>query len=162
MSALKIVEVDAQCPDALALLDEAAIEARVLYPESFTAGRPWPVNPPTPARGVYLVAYADGQPVACGALRPIDARLAEVRRMFVTADLRRRGLARAMLRELETRAATLGYTHMRLETGMRQLSAIAMYEKLGFARIEPFGVYADDPFSVCFEKRVEQTSASGA
>lgn len=152
---VRIIEVDPQGSDALALLDEAAYEARLLYPELFVPGRPWPVNPPTPERGVYLVAYADGKPVACGALRPIDETVAEVRRMFVTTDLRRRGLAHAMLRELETRAAALGYTFMRLETGNRQLSAIALYEKLGFKRIEPFGQYVNDPLSVCFEKAVK-------
>jgi len=95
-------------------------------------------------------------------LRPIDETVAEVRRMFVTTDLRRRGLARAMLRELEARAATLGYTLLRLETGTRQLSAIALYEKLGFTRIPPFGEYVDDPLSVCFEKQVEPIPADDA
>jgi GNAT superfamily N-acetyltransferase len=154
MSSLKIVDVDPQCSDALALLNEAASEARVLYPEFFKPGTPWPTNPPTPARGVYLVAYSNGKPVACGALRPIDKTIAEVRRMFVTSASRRQGLARAIVKELETRAAALGYTIMRLETGIRQLSAIALYEKLGFKRIEPFGQYVNDPLSVCFEKAV--------
>lgn len=45
---------------------------------------------------------------------------------------------------------------MRLETGKRQLSAIALYETLGFKRIEPFGEYANDPLSVCFEKMVRR------
>lgn len=150
----KIVEVDPQGADALALLREAAIEARALYPELFAHGAPWPGNPPTAGRGVYLVAYTDGKPSACGALRSIDAETVEVRRLFVTAAARRRGLARAMLLDLERRAAALGYAVMRLETGNRQLAAIALYESLGFKRIPPFGQYADDPMSVCFEKTI--------
>lgn len=149
---IKIVEVDPQCADALALLREAAIEARELYPELFAADAPWPGNPPTPDRGVYLLAYLDGRPVACGALRPIDQATVEIRRMFVTADARRKGLARAMLLELECRAAGFAYSSMRLETGNRQLSAMALYETLGFWRIARFGEYANDPLSVCFEK----------
>lgn len=149
---LHIVEVDPQDEDAMRLLREAAREARKLYPELFAADAPWPTNPPTPERGVYLVAYLDTNPVACGALRPIDEVTVEVRRMFVSAKARRKGLARTILRELEIRAARLGYTLMRLETGDRQLSAMALYEALGFRRIAPFGEYVDDPVSVCFEK----------
>lgn len=74
--------------------------------------------------------------------------------MFVTANARRRGLARAILRELEVRAVGFGYTIMRLETGNRQLSAMALYEVFGFKRIAPFGAYVNDPLSICFEKSV--------
>ena len=136
---LKIVEADPRGADALALLREAAIEARELYPELFAADTPWPGNPPTPDRGVYLLAYLDGKPVASGALRPIDQATVEIRRMFVTENARRKGLARAMLGELEARAAGFGYSSMRLETGNRQLSAMALYETLGLRRIAAFG-----------------------
>ena len=74
--------------------------------------------------------------------------------MFVTADSRRKGLARAMLQELEYRAADFGYSVMRLETGNRQFSAITLYQSLGFKPIAPFGEYENDPLSVCFEKAV--------
>jgi len=151
---LNIIEVDPQGADAMKLLHEAAIEARQLYPEEFAPDVPWPGNPPSPDRGVYLLAYLEGKPVACGALRPIDEATVEVRRMFVTAHARRKGLARAMLAELEIRAADFGYSSMRLETGNRQLSAMALYEALGFRRIAAFGDYVNDPLSVCFEQTI--------
>ena len=156
---LEIVEVDPQGDDALLLLREAAIEVRGLYPELFTSDTPWPTNPPTPQRGVYLVGYLDGAPVACGALRPIDAETVEVRRMFVTDKVRRMGYAGAILKELEDRAARFGYKVMRLETGKRQLSAMILYEKHGFTRIPPFGEYVADRVSVCFEKTVGPEAA---
>lgn len=161
-ASIKFAEADPQGADAMGLLREAAIEARQLYPELFAPGAPWPVNPPTPHRGVYLVAYVDDQPVACGALRPLDAHAVEVRRMFVTHGARRRGMAQAMLAELEKRAVAFGYRVMRLETGKRQASAMALYEKLGFRRIPPFGAYANDPVSVCFEKRIVPAPAEDA
>jgi hypothetical protein len=70
----------------MALLREAIIETRTLYPVA--EGTPWPGNPSTPAGGIYLLAYAGAQPVACGALRPLDANTAEVRRMYVLKRLR--------------------------------------------------------------------------
>ncbi len=154
ISPFQIIEVDPRGGDALSLLREAASEARKLYPEHFAVGAPWPVNQPSPERGVYLIGYQDGDPVACGALRPIDDDCVEVRRMFVTTAGRRKGLARAILCELEDRAAGFAYTIMRLETGNRQLSAMALYETLGFKRIRPFGAYVNDPLSICFEKTV--------
>jgi GNAT superfamily N-acetyltransferase len=150
-----IKEVDPQGEDALALLREAAIEARELYPEFHQPGDPWPTNPATPARGIYLVAYVDNDPVACGALRPLEECVTEVRRMFVVKVARRKGLGRAILRALEVTAARFGYEFMRLETGNRQLAAMALYTSYGFKRIEPFGAYVNDPTSVCFEKAVQ-------
>lgn len=125
---LIIREVDPQGADALMLLREAAVEARALYPELHPPGAPWPTNPPTPARGIYLVAYRNGEPLGCGALRPLEESIAEVRRMYVARQARGRGIARAILQELEVAAARFGYRTLRLETGCRQLPAMALYE----------------------------------
>lgn len=166
MSTAKVIikEVDPQGEDALALLREAAIEAREFYPALHRPGAPWPTNSATPASGtylVYLVAYLDGEPLGCGALRPLEEAVVEVRRMFVAKHARRRGLGRAILRALEVAAGRFGYTYMRLETGNRQLPARALYASYGFARIEPFGEYVDDLTSICYEKAV-QAFARGA
>jgi putative acetyltransferase len=146
--------VDPQGADALALLHDAALDACALYPELHDPAAPGPTNAPTSPRGVYLVAYLNGDPVACGALRPLDAHTAEVRRMFVRCSHRRRGLASAVLQALEQAARDFNYSTLRLETGYRQQPAMALYEARGFERIAPFGPYVDDPTSVCFEKRI--------
>jgi GNAT superfamily N-acetyltransferase len=161
-SDVKVVEVDPQGPDAMSLLREAAIEARDLYPDPNQPDAPWPTNPPTPVGGVYLVAYVDGMPVACGALRPLERRAVEVRRMFVTKSARRNGLAKTILAALEAEASRMGYGIMRLETGCRQIPAAALYTAYGFRRIEPFGEYVNDPTSVCFEKTVNTLGERGA
>ena len=74
--------------------------------------------------------------------------------MFVVKHARRGGLGRAILRALEEAANGFGYKFMRLETGNRQLPAMALYASYGFERIEPFGEYLNDPTSVCYEKVV--------
>jgi GNAT superfamily N-acetyltransferase len=159
---VEIVVSDPQGADALALLREAAIEARALYPELHAPGAAWPTNERTQARGVYLVAYQDGRPVGCGALRPLSASAVEIRRMFVTASARRQGVGLAILEKLESSAVEFGYAFMRLETGFRQLPAMKLYQSFGFERIPPFGEYANDSTSVCFEKAVRAGQASGA
>ena len=166
---VRLIDVDPQGPLAMALLHQAAAEALALYPELFGANPPPPSNAPLALRGVYLCAVADGpdgddchdthdgQPLACGALRPLDDTTAEVRRMFVTAAARRRGLASLILRALEARAQALGYARLLLETGHRQGPAIALYQARGFTPIAPFGEHVGDPTSVCFTKLLPVT-----
>lgn len=147
-----IKEVDPQGIDALALLRLAAIEARTLYPGLHAPDDPWPVNEPTPPRGVYLVAFINGKPIGMGAHRPLDAATSEVRRLYVCPEVRGKGVAERLLGHLEAHAKCQGFTHFRLETGPRQLAAMRLYEKCGFVRIPAFGPYLNDPVSICFEK----------
>ena len=55
---------------------------------------------------------------------------------------------------LESAAREHGYSTLRLETGTRQPEAIGLYRSAGYGEIPCFGAYADDQFSVCFEKRL--------
>lgn len=147
---LEIRDVDPQGAEALALLHEASLDARALYPELFTASSPSPTNTPLGERGAYVIAYVGGRPLACGALRRFDELTAEIRRMYVHRENRRQGLARAILAHLIQQAARLNYTRLVLETGYKQTPAIQLYESFGFQRVAPFGEYAQDPTSVCF------------
>jgi len=105
-----------------------------------------------PPDGVFLVGWVDGRPVACGALRRHDAITAEVKRMFVSIPVRGRGYARAVLAALEDRARAVGYREVRLETGLFQPAAIALYESSGYRPVQGFGHYRDSPLSRCFAK----------
>lgn len=80
--AFLIQEVGPQGEDALALLCEAVLEARALYPERTAS--------PTPTRGIYLIGYLEEEPVACGALRPLNDTVVEVRRIYIVKHARRK------------------------------------------------------------------------
>lgn len=86
----------------------------------------------TPPDGLFLVGFLAGGPVACGGWRRRDARSVEIKRMYVTADVRRHGLARAMLAELERTAAAAGAEQVVLNTGYRQTDAMRFYEANGY------------------------------
>ncbi len=105
-----------------------------------------------PGRGVFVVARAGGAPAGCGALRLNDPETGEIKRMFTLRQMRGKGVGRAVLRLLEKTARSLGAKRLLLETGVRQPEAIALYEREGFARIEPFGEYIGTPLSVCMAK----------
>jgi putative acetyltransferase len=76
---------------------------------------------------------------------------AEVKSMFVVPAARGRGVGRLVLEAIE--AAVRGrVSALRLETGVKQLAAIRLYETAGFRRRGPFDSYTDDPLSVFMEK----------
>ena len=98
------------------------------------------------------------EPVGCGALRPYADDIAEVKRMYTVPAWRGRGVAAAILAELERHARAFGYPTMRLETGDRQPGAIRLYERSGYRHIPPFGPYVAWADSVCFEKPMSPTA----
>jgi GNAT superfamily N-acetyltransferase len=112
-----------------------------------------------PPLGLFLVATLDGKPVGCGGWRAHDAADdgfadgdAEVKRMYVAPIARGRGVARAMLAELERTAADAGRRRVVLETGTRQPEAIALYRSSGYRPMPSFGLYRDSPSNRCFAK----------
>jgi GNAT superfamily N-acetyltransferase len=98
---------------------------------------------------------ADGSALGCGALlRPFDPGVAEIKRMFTRPDARGRGVARAVLERLEEEARARGIAVLRLETGTMQPEAQRLYESSGYEPIPPFGAYAGEPLSRCYERRL--------
>ena len=111
--------------------------------------------------GRFFVGYLDGVPVATGAWRRSPVRAlgvevtAEVKRMYVVPAAQRRGLARQMLRHLESTAATAGIEALVLETGIVQPEAIALYTSSGYEPIPGFGYYCGSDLSRCFGRVLE-------
>jgi putative acetyltransferase len=102
----------------------------------------------------YLGAVIDGRLVGCGAIQPLDAGVAEIKRMYVRPSYRGRGIARQVLAALEELAWSAGHTVLRLETGDFMPEAVKLYRSSGYLPIPTYGEYAGNPNSVCFEKRL--------
>jgi GNAT superfamily N-acetyltransferase len=144
-------------PDAVKLIAEVQQEYVVRYggPDR----TPVDVAEFRSPRGIFLIGYLDGVPVASGAWRAHDGPAGEfrpgdveIKRMYVAASLRGRGYARVMLAELERTAVAAGRLRVVLETGIEQPEAIGLYLSSGYHLIENFGMYKDEPESRCFAK----------
>lgn len=103
-----------------------------------------------------VIAYDNGVPVGCGAIKEFDATNAEVKRMYVKPLYRNRGVGTWILMKLEDWALELGKKGCVLETGLRQPDAIALYEKNGYLRIANWGQYKGVANSVCFGKTLQE------
>lgn len=101
-----------------------------------------------------VVCYESGIPMACGAMKQYDADSMEVKRMFTIPKSRGKGLASRVLSELEAWAEDLGYKSCVLETGQRQVEAVALYKKQGYSLIPNYGQYVGMENSICFEKEL--------
>lgn len=101
-----------------------------------------------------LVAYEDGEPAGCGAIKEYAPDTMEVKRMFVVPAHRRKGIAENVLKELESWAAELSYRKCILETSLKQQEAIGLYRKKGYRLIPNFGQYAGVENSICFVKQI--------
>jgi len=101
-----------------------------------------------------VVALNDYLPVGCGAMKEFDNSTMEIKRMYVTIEMRGKGVAIAVLNDLESWAKELGYKKCVLETGDKMLEAIGLYKKSGYKIIKNYGQYENIESSICFEKEL--------
>jgi GNAT superfamily N-acetyltransferase len=94
--------------------------------------------------GAFVLVRDRAACVGCGGIQRIDATTGEIKRMWIHADSRGRGLGRRLLDHLEHVAGQLGYTRVVLDTNATLTVAIAMYEGAGYTAIER---YNDNPYA---------------
>lgn len=120
-----------------------------------------PVDPEqfAPPAGEFLVAFEGDDPVAMGGFRVLtDPGLAvptaEIKRMWVHPEHRRRGFARAILARLEEDAVEQGLAALILNTGREQPEAIELYESAGYEAVPAFGHYKSAPGALFYGRRL--------
>jgi putative acetyltransferase len=99
----------------------------------------------------FLVARRGNAVLGCAALVRKPG-YAELKRMFVDEAARGQGIARMLLERIEAIARAEGIAALKLETGIHQPAALALYRSAGFADVPPFGEYRPDPLSVFMAK----------
>jgi pimeloyl-ACP methyl ester carboxylesterase/GNAT superfamily N-acetyltransferase len=150
---VRIAEESYEDPAAKVLVPAYVAEIRAMYPD-WTPDVPPRLMPGDvePPEGRWLVAYRDGQPVGCAALKRLDDTTAEIKRVYVAPEVRGTGVARALLARLEAIARTIGYTTLRMDTGARQPASVALFGSIGYDQIAD---YNGNPVAAYwFEKRL--------
>jgi len=151
---LEIHRADPRTEEAVTLLRGLSKELALRYDFADDGSGNFKPEDALVERSAFVIGSVARRGVACGAFRPVGTETAEIKRMYVVPDHRGRGHSKAILAELERLAADMSYRLACLETGTRQPEAISLYERAGYRRIANYGVYRDNPLSVCFEKRL--------
>jgi putative acetyltransferase len=142
-------------PTAQRLIHSLNAELESRYPEEGANFFRLDADEVREGHGGFFIAYTDGHPVGCGAIRRIEPEVAEIKRMYVAPGNRGLGIGSKILAQLEAEAHRLAIRRLVLETGPRQPEAIAIYKRAGFVEIPLFGEYVDPRFSYCMAKNVQ-------
>jgi GNAT superfamily N-acetyltransferase len=88
--------------------------------------------------GLLQVAVLHGNPVGCGALKlHTDTRIAEIKRMWTSPEIRGLGRGRRILDQLAEEAKANGMSTLRLETNHSLTEARRLYETSGLSKCKP-------------------------
>ena|SRR5689334_4521285 len=148
--------ISAESPDAadaIMLISELEAHLDPLYPKTSRHG--YSVEKLMKQGVAFFVTRHDGVVAGCGGIELFGTEYGEIKRMYVRPQFRGLGLAKLMLNHLTTYAREHDVRLLRLETGIHQKDAIALYEGMGFEQIPAFGSYQKDPLSRFYEKRIE-------
>ncbi len=108
--------------------------------EAELAGLPGKYSPPA---GRLILAFVDDELAGSVALRPLDERTCEMKRLFVRPEFQGIGLGSRLIDSVITAAKEIGYERLRLDTFPPKMGkAVGLYEARGFREIEP---YYDNP-----------------
>jgi DNA-binding MarR family transcriptional regulator/GNAT superfamily N-acetyltransferase len=105
-----------------------------------------------PPSGLFVIARLDGDAIGCGGLKRVSKTIGEIKRVWTASSARGLGVARRMLRALETAARDGGLETLRLDTNRALVEAHALYRSEGYREVARFN---DNPHADhWFEKRL--------
>jgi putative acetyltransferase len=147
---LTIEQVEGHDSRLRELLTSLKAELDLRYPEE-TGFK----HPEVHCEANFLLGRIDQRPVGCCAVQLLPAAAdraveAELKRMFVVPECRRQRIAERILHAALALAGELGARRMKLETGIRQPEAIALYERTGFTPIPTYPPFDVLPTSRCY------------
>lgn len=113
-----------------------------------------PYNKLDDIHDVIVVYDDDNNPVGCASFKKYDDKCAEVKRVFIREEYRGQGISNKLMKLLENKGRSKGYTYFILESGELLVSAMALYRKIGYEVIPNYGQYRDMPDSICMRKKL--------
>jgi len=95
-------------------------------------------SPYVPPHGVLLIAQINGGIAGCVALRRLNDRTGEMKRLYVRPTFRNWGLGKHLIEATIQAARRAGYAALRLDTLPSMAAAQGLYRKLGFNEIPAY------------------------
>ena len=149
---IEVIHADPREAKIRKLIESLDVYMLALYPSESTHRVDTTILASRNAR--FFCALCDGMLVGCGGIL-IEHDYAEVKRIFVSPKARGLGVGRKLMERLEVESRRLGFKLLRLETGIYQPEALALFKAMGFIPRLSFGDYPNnDPNSIFMEKQV--------
>jgi putative acetyltransferase len=143
---LEIIHADSseRIADARALFEEYAASLSFdLGFQDFAAELASLPGAYAPPRGRLLLAFHEGRPVGCVALRQMETGemetgVCEMKRLYVRPAFQGLRVGRTLVEAVIAEARGIGYSRMRLDTVPSMERARGLYQSLGFREIPPY------------------------
>ncbi|MFZ5881011.1 MAG: GNAT family N-acetyltransferase [Chloroflexota bacterium] len=94
--------------------------------------------------GLFLAVLDEGRLVGTGAIKHLEADIAELKRLWLLEEYHGRGIGYQVVQRLLDFSRARGWSRIRLQTGSEQLRALAFYKRLGFIEIPSYRESLDD------------------
>ena len=101
-----------------------------------------------------VLAYENHKPIGCGAIAEYELNMMEIKRMYVSPEVRGKRIGANILAELENWALELGSSMCILFTGINQPEAKKLYERNGYKKIQKYGKLSEIADCLCFAKEL--------
>lgn len=145
-ASVELTPADCRSPDAQRCLQKYYAELTARFPGGFELH---PNDAPVeeevaPPGGCMLIAWLFGEPVGCGMIRTLAPGVGEIKRMWISPEMRGLGIGRRLLTELERAASDRKLRTIRLDTNGSLAEALRLYRACGYREIPR---YNDNPYA---------------
>jgi N-acetylglutamate synthase-like GNAT family acetyltransferase len=149
---MKVIEKSPSEPESILLMEELS---EVLESITGNSGKSsFDLKDVCVPNSAFVIAYdEDEQAIGCGAIRPIDKNIVEVKRMY--AKSKANGVGTKILCYLEEKAKEMGYSTLWVETRVINKTAVSFYKNRGYYPIKNYGKYVNRSEAICFEKKID-------
>jgi N-acetylglutamate synthase-like GNAT family acetyltransferase len=88
--------------------------------------------------GAFIIAKENENVIGCVGLRNLDNKICEMKRLFVNDNYKGKGIGKNLVEKIIEEAKIKNYERMRLDTLSTMETALKIYYKNGFYKIEPY------------------------
>lgn len=147
---LRVAAADPASPEALGLI--AQLDAALLAITGDSGASSFDPRDVMGEGAAFVIAYDEhGAALGCGALRPLEREIGELKRMYARPGS---GAGAVILAELERNAAAFGYRRLWLSTRRVNARAVSFYKRHGYAPVPPYGRYIGRDASICLGRNL--------
>jgi DNA-binding MarR family transcriptional regulator/GNAT superfamily N-acetyltransferase len=153
-SSVEFAAVDFRSADAERCLQKYYAELAARFPSGFElhSDDAPAADELAPPGGCMIIARLFGEPIGCGAIRTLGPGVAEIKRMWISPDVRGLGVGRRLLAELEQAVIARRLHTVRLDTNGSLAEALHLYRTSGYREIP---AYNRNPYAQhWFEKKL--------